>query len=83
MADGNGASRREVIQLAAGGGGGLVLGFSLAGKGEAAASVARLKAYVTVQPDGWVEVVSKNANAAIRSFNDLFTEDEKKKKKKH
>ena len=60
MADGNGASRREVIQLAAGGGGGLVLGFSLAGKGEAAASAARLNAYVTVQPDGWVEVVSKN-----------------------
>ena len=60
MADGNGASRREVIQLAAGGGGGLVLGFSLVGKGEAASSAARLNTYVTVQPDGWVEVVSKN-----------------------
>lgn len=60
MAYGNGASRREVIQLAAGGGGGLVLGFSLASKGEAAASAARLSAYVTVQPDGWVEVVCKN-----------------------
>lgn len=56
-----GASRREVIQLAAGGGG-LVLGFSLAGKGEAApaSAASRLNAYVTVRPDGWVEVVSKN-----------------------
>lgn len=62
MADGaqTGASRREVIQLAAGGGG-LVLGFSLAGKGEAAqAGPSRLNAYVSVRPDGWVEVVSKN-----------------------
>ena len=63
MADGahTGASRRDVIQLAAGGGGGLVLGFSLAGKGEAAASApSRLNAYVSVRTDGWVEVVSKN-----------------------
>ena len=63
MADGaqTGASRRDLIQLAAGGGGGLVLGFSLAGKGEAAASApSRLNTYVTVRPDGWVEVVSKN-----------------------
>jgi isoquinoline 1-oxidoreductase beta subunit len=62
MADGaqTGASRREAILLAAGGGG-LVLGFSLAGKGEAAqAAPARLNTYVTVKPDGWVEVVSKN-----------------------
>lgn len=55
-----GASRRDVIQLAAAGGG-LALGFSLAGKGEAApAAASRLNAYVTVRPDGWVEVVSKN-----------------------
>ena len=63
MADGaqTGASRREVIQLAAGGGGGLVLGFTLAGKGEAApAAPARLNTYVSIRPDGWVEVVSKN-----------------------
>lgn len=63
MADGaqTGASRREVIQLAAGGGGGLVLGFTLAGKGEAAAAApARLNTYVSIRPDGWVEVVSKN-----------------------
>ena len=63
MADGaqTGASRREVIQLAAGGGGGLVLGFTLAGKGEAApAASARLNTYVSIRPDGWVEVVSKN-----------------------
>ena len=63
MADGaqTGASRREVIQLAAGGGGGLVLGFTLAGKGEAAPEApARLNTYVSIRPDGWVEVVSKN-----------------------
>lgn len=63
MADGaqTGASRREVIQLAAGGGGGLVLGFTLAGKGEAApATPTRLNTYVSIRPDGWVEVVSKN-----------------------
>jgi len=63
MADGaqTGASRREVIQLAAGGGGGLVLGFTLAGKGEAApAAPTRLNTYVSIRPDGWVEVVSKN-----------------------
>ncbi|MCA3734074.1 MAG: hypothetical protein INE97_01855, partial [Phenylobacterium sp.] len=62
MADGaqTGASRRDVIQLVAGGGG-LVLGFALAGKGEAAQSApAKLNTYVTVRPDGWVEVVSKN-----------------------
>ena len=63
MADGaqTGASRREVIQLAAGGGGGLGLGFTLAGKGEAAPEApARLNTYVSIRPDGWVEVVSKN-----------------------
>ncbi|MCA6226848.1 molybdopterin cofactor-binding domain-containing protein, partial [Phenylobacterium sp.] len=62
MADGSqtGASRRDVIQLAAGGGG-LMLGFALTGKGEAAQTgPARLNTYVTVRPDGWVEVVSKN-----------------------
>ncbi len=62
MADGSqtGASRRDVIQLAAGGGG-LMLGFALTGKGEAAPTgPAKLNTYVTVRPDGWVEVVSKN-----------------------
>ena len=63
MADGaqTGASRRDVIQLAAGGGGGLVLGFTLAGKGEAApAAPARLNTYVSIRPDGPVEVVSQH-----------------------
>lgn len=32
--------------------------------------------------DSDVEVVNKSANAAIKSFNDLFSDDDKKKKKK-
>ncbi|WP_374574298.1 molybdopterin cofactor-binding domain-containing protein [Phenylobacterium sp.] len=53
------ASRRTFLKtgLAAGG---LMLGFSLAGRGAEAAGPAPLNAYVRVAPDGLITIVSKN-----------------------
>jgi len=58
ITDGLALSRRSL--LAGGGAGGLVLAFSLAGRGEAADTPAKLNAYVTIAPDGVVTIVSKN-----------------------
>lgn len=58
ISNGVAVSRRAV--LAGGGAGGLVLAFSLAGKGEAADGAAKLNAYVSIAPDGIVTIVSKN-----------------------
>lgn len=58
ITEGFSPSRRAV--LAGGGAGGLVLAFSLAGKGAAADTPAALNAYVSVAPDGIVTIVSKN-----------------------
>uniref|UniRef100_UPI0035B4C1E7 molybdopterin cofactor-binding domain-containing protein n=1 Tax=Phenylobacterium sp. TaxID=1871053 RepID=UPI0035B4C1E7 len=57
MADGTlpTASRREVLA-----GAGLVIGFSIAGKGEAAETGGKLNAYVQVAPDNTVTIAAKN-----------------------
>ena len=57
MADGTfpTASRREVLA-----GAGLVIGFSIAGKGEAAEAGGKLNAYVQVAPDNTVTIAAKN-----------------------
>ncbi len=61
MADGSvsGASRRQFIQMTAASGG-LMLGFSLAGKGEAASAATPINAYVSLGTDGLVTIVAKN-----------------------
>ena len=61
MADGSvsGASRRQFIQMTAASGG-LMLGFSLAGKGEAASAATPINAFVSLGTDGLVTIVAKN-----------------------
>jgi len=54
------ASRRSFLKTGAAAAGGLMLGFSLAGRGEAADGPARLNAFVRIAPDGTVTIVSKN-----------------------
>jgi isoquinoline 1-oxidoreductase beta subunit len=53
-------SRRTFLKTSAAAGGGLMLAFSLAGCGAAAAESAALNAYVRVGADGIVTIVSKN-----------------------
>jgi len=52
-------SRRTFLKTSAAAGGGLMLAFSLAGRG-AAATPTPLNAYVRIAPDGIVTIVSKN-----------------------
>src|SRR6188472_1342448 len=52
-------SRRSFLQTGMAAGGGLILGFALASKGEAQ-TLARLNAFVTIAPSGLVTIISKN-----------------------
>jgi isoquinoline 1-oxidoreductase beta subunit len=54
-------SRRGFLHTGLAAGGGLVIGFALAGKAEAQVSgMMRLNAFVTIAPDGVVTIISKN-----------------------
>ena len=57
-----GASRREFMSVTAAAGGGLLLGFAIAAKAEAAetAGAAALNAFVRIDPQGVVTIMSKN-----------------------
>ncbi|WP_309645925.1 xanthine dehydrogenase family protein molybdopterin-binding subunit [Phenylobacterium sp.] len=54
------ASRRDILKTGVGAGGGLMLGFALAGKGAAQAATAKLNTYVSIAPDGAVSIMAKN-----------------------
>ncbi len=63
MADGTfplSASRRDILRTGVASGGGLLLGFAVAGKGAAADAAAKLNTYVSIAPDGAVSIMAKN-----------------------
>jgi isoquinoline 1-oxidoreductase beta subunit len=54
------ASRRDILKTGAASGGGLMLGFTVAGKAGAAEGPAKLNTYVTIASDGGVSIMAKN-----------------------